>query len=76
MPTVKSRTRIARTGVLDPSRMYTPQALNRIGIGAVLLMDARRSGVVSAYNVNGDCWYDGSELIAWLKTKPRKVVGK
>ncbi len=61
----------AKTGVIDPTRMYSTSALNRVGIGNVLLREARAAGV-SPHNVNGSLWYSGGDIIEWIKSKPKK----
>lgn len=58
----------ARTGVLCSDRLYTAQALDRIGIGRVLLIEARRSGV-RPIKLGNRCWYVGEELQRWIMSK-------
>lgn len=60
------------TGVIDPTRMYSTEALRKVGIGRGLLMEARAAGV-QPHDVNGACWYQGVEIIEWIKSKPRKA---
>ena len=45
--------------------------LNKLGIGHVKLAEARKSGIVSPFKVGTDYWYDGGEIIDWIKSMPR-----
>ncbi len=61
--------RVAKTGVIDPERLYTADALGRIGIGRVQLMEARRSGLVKPVEAGHRMWYVGAEVIEWILSR-------
>jgi hypothetical protein len=64
----------SKPGIISRFKIYNTESLRRLGLGAALLFEARRTGIVQPFDVNGSLWYEGAELIEWIKTKPRKSV--
>ena len=60
-----------RLGRISREEIYNAAMLNKLGIGQVKLAEARKSGIVSPFKVAGDYWYDGGEVIDWIKSMPR-----
>ena len=64
------RQTVSKSGVLDPERMYTTNALRMVGIGWAVLRDARKSGKVSPRKIGTEHWYLGREIIDWILSQP------
>ena len=74
MGSIASKTRTGkpkRLGMIDRQRIYNAAKLNELGIGQIKLAEARKSGIVAPFKVGGDYWYDGGEIIDWIKSMPR-----
>lgn len=60
-------------GRLSALEMYTTEGVMRFGgLGEDSLAEARQSGMVKPYPRGRRDYYDGAELIAWLKSGTRK----
>jgi len=64
-----------RLGRISREEIYNAAMLNKLGIGQVKLAEARKSGVVSPFKVGTDYWYEGTEIIEWIKTHERVKNG-
>ena len=74
MGSIASKTRNGnpkRLGRISREEIYNAAMLNKLGIGQIQLAEARKSGIVSALNLGGNYWYDGGEIIDWIKSMPR-----
>lgn len=59
---------IIPAGKLETNAMYTAQGCkNWFGLGRYSLAEARRSGVVKPIELGGKLYYEGSELIEWIR---------
>lgn len=64
-----------KQGILDANRLYSTRALREIGFGRQTLTEARKSGVVRPYLVGRNHWYEGRELIEWIRQHGRQLEG-
>jgi hypothetical protein len=55
-------------GVVDPSKLYTPDACKReTGLGRPQLIEGRKAGVLKPISVGRFLYYRGSELVQWIE---------
>jgi hypothetical protein len=58
------------SGVLSANECYTTDDLHKRGYGREVLIQARKSGIVTARTVGNNIVYFGSELLDYFKTLP------
>lgn len=65
---MSSQSQIRRDGYIDARRLYTAEGVNQAtGLSHIQLDEGRQAGVLNPINLGNRYWYDGSELIAWIK---------
>jgi hypothetical protein len=56
-------------GFIAPERLYTTEGVNlAIGLARESLRSARASGIVKPIKVGSHLYYEGAEIIAWLRS--------
>lgn len=62
------RKRMRVTGVGFDGQMLTREGVMRVfGLGAMSLMEARKTGIVKALMLSGRAYYRSSEIIRWIE---------
>jgi len=57
-----------RDGYIDARRLYTADGVNQAtGLSTIALDKGRQAGALHPIYLANRYWYDGSELIAWIK---------
>ena len=61
------------TGHIRPEDLYdTDQAMRQAGQGYESLTEGREAGVLNPVNDGRRDWYEGRELIAWIREKAKQ----
>ena len=64
-----------RDGYIDPERLYTTEGVHQaVGLSVKALDEGRQAGALRPHNSQNRYWYEGKQIIAWLKmcSKPNR----